>query len=93
MSRILLHDWEPSLKNLSVEISKITEDIYNTAYARGKKYSDVTEVLDKIRAEITAITINGQVDEYTMFIRSGERVKQMALDIIDKYKAESEGKE
>lgn len=47
-------------------------------------------VLDKIRAEITAIVINGQVDEHTMFIRTGEQVKQMALDIIDKYKAESE---
>ena len=41
--------------------------------------------LDKIRAEITAIAINGQVDERTMFIRTGEQVKQMALDIIDKY--------
>ena len=27
-------------------------------------------VLDKIRAEITAIAINGQVDEYTSFIRT-----------------------
>lgn len=41
--------------------------------------------LDKIRAEITAIAINGQVDEHTMFIRSGEQVKQMALNIIDRY--------
>ena len=47
-------------------------------------------VLDKIRAEITSIAINGQVDEHTMFIRTGEQVKKMALDIIDKYKAESE---
>lgn len=47
------------------------------------------EVLDKIRAEISAIAINGQVDEHTMFIRSGEQVKHMALDIIDKYKAGS----
>lgn len=47
------------------------------------------EVLDKIRAEITAISIRGQVDEHTMFVRSAEQVKQMALDIIDKYKAES----
>ncbi len=46
--------------------------------------------LDKIRAEISAIAINGQVDEHTMFIRTGEQVKQMALDIIDKYKEESE---
>ena len=52
---------------------------------------DKNKVLDKIRAEITAIAINGQVDEHTMFIRAGGEVKQMALDIIDKYKAESEG--
>lgn len=44
--------------------------------------------LDKIRAEITAIAINGQVDEHTLFIRAGEQVKQMALDIIDKYRKE-----
>jgi len=47
-------------------------------------------VLEKIRAEITAISINGQVDEHTMFIRTGEQVKQIALNIVDKYKAESE---
>lgn len=43
------------------------------------------KVLDKIRAEINGIEINGQIDEHTMFIRTGEQVKQMALDIIDKY--------
>lgn len=47
-------------------------------------------VLNKIRAEITAISISGQADEHTMFIRTGEQVKQMALGIIDKYKAEAE---
>lgn len=40
-------------------------------------------VLDKIRADIDGIEINGQVDEHTMFIRTGEQVKQMAIDIID----------
>ena len=54
---------------------------------------DKNKVLDKIRAEITAIAINGQVDEHTMFIRAGGEVKQMALDIIDKYKAEIEPQE
>lgn len=43
------------------------------------------DVLDKIRAEITAIAINGQVNEHTAFIRTGEQVKQMTLEIIDKY--------
>ena len=41
--------------------------------------------LEQIRAEINGIEINGQIDEHTMFIRTGEQVKQMALDIIDKY--------
>lgn len=47
-------------------------------------------ILDKIRAEIDRIEINGLVDEHTMFVRGGEEVKQMALNIIDKYKTESE---
>ena len=52
---------------------------------------DIIEVLDKIRAEIDGIEINGQVDIHTSFIRTGDHVKQMALDIIDKYtKGESE---
>ena len=51
---------------------------------------DKNYVLDKIRAEITAIDITGQVDEHAMFIRTGVEVKKMTLDIIDKYKTESE---
>lgn len=46
--------------------------------------------LEQIRAEIDGIEINGQIDEHTSFIRSGEQVKQMALDIIDKYKGDKE---
>ena len=46
------------------------------------------EALDKIRTEVMAIDINGQVDEHTLFIRTGEQVKQMTLDIIDKYRGE-----
>ena len=68
------------------------EDL-TTAYHMAIKALDQepkTDVLDEIRAEIDGIEINGQVDEHTMFIRTGEQVKQMALDIIDKYKAESE---
>ena len=63
---------------------------YQEAKAMAIKELNQVEVLDKIRPEITAIAINGQVDEHTAFIRTGEQVKQMALDIIDKYKAESE---
>lgn len=39
MSRTLLHDWEGSIernKNNTEELLKIAEDIYNTAYTRGK---------------------------------------------------------
>ena len=50
-------------------------------------------ILDKIRAEITAIDISGQVDEHTMFIRTGEQVKQVALQIIDKYNVEGRTEE
>ena len=41
--------------------------------------------IEQIRAEIDGIEINGQIDEHTMFIRSGEQVKNMTLDIIDKH--------
>ena len=44
------------------------------------------DVLDKIRAEIDEIEINGQIDKYTLFIRSGNGVKNIVLDIIDKYR-------
>ena len=39
MSRTLLHDWECSIeknKNNTEELLRLAEDIYNTAYARGK---------------------------------------------------------
>ena len=42
-------------------------------------------VLDKLRAEIDAIEAHGQIDEHTLFARSGEEVKKIALEIIDKY--------
>ena len=42
-------------------------------------------VIEDIKAEIKQIRINGQVDEHTAFIRTGEQVKTMVLDIIDKH--------
>ena len=51
-------------------------------------YPKNTDVLDKIRAEIEAISVYGQVDKYTMYTRTGEQVRQVALDIIDKYRKE-----
>ena len=100
MSRSLLHDWEPSIENLYVEMNKIAEDIYNTAYARGnyargKNHSDVTEVLDKIKAEIEEyksrqLTLAIGVDDL-------EQGKQIALEyvlaVLDKYRVESEDNE
>lgn len=58
------------------------------AFNMAIKALEQTDVLDKIRAEIEAIAINGQVDANTMFIRAGGQVKQMALEIIDKYRKE-----
>lgn len=46
--------------------------------------------LNKIRSEVAAINIYGHVDAHTMFIRTGEQVKRVVLEIIDKYR-ESEG--
>lgn len=51
---------------------------------------EIKNVLDNLRAEISAIDTSGQVDEYTTFIRTGEQVKQMVLDIIDNYKNRAE---
>ena len=75
------------------------ETLDNGKHWDGHTEKDVTRLLslpqninlDKIREEIAAIEINGQVDEHTLFMRTGEQVKQMVLDIIDKYiKSESE---
>ena len=67
------------------------QEQYELIWEKATKYDRLVEVLDKIRAEIDGIEINGKVDAHTMFIRTGEQVKQMALDIIDKHtKGESE---
>lgn len=42
-------------------------------------------VIEDIKAEIKQIVVSGQVDEHISFIRTGEQVKIMALDIIDKH--------
>ena len=87
MSRSLLHDWEPSIENLSAEMNKIAEDIYNTAYARGKNHPD--EVLDAMRTEIMKLDdINPDYPmDRTIHISRNE-----VLQIIDKYRIESEDK-
>ena len=44
------------------------------------------DVLDKIIPAIAGIEITGHIDEHTSFIRTGDSVKKIALDIIDKYR-------
>ena len=58
---------------------------------RGQALDQTRCVLDKLRAEV--ISINRQADGHTMFIRTGEQVKRVVVDIIDKYKAEVEVEE
>ena len=84
----LYMEWQKYLENY-IDYAGVSE-AYKTAF----KALDKDINFDKIRAEIAAIAINGQVDEHTLFMRTGEQVKRMVLDIIDKYindnKSESE---
>ena len=89
MSRSLLHDWECDIDRCCrddnpKEMISIAEDIYNTAYARGKNHSDVTEVLDKIRAEIA------ELSHYYPMGHDYQIAITRCLAVIDKYKGESE---
>jgi len=73
-------------------------DILVKAIKNGIPHETVTEfadrcrecgrerVLDKVRAEIDAIETHGQIDEHTLFARSADEVKNMVLEIIDKYR-------
>ena len=54
----------------------------------------VDEVLDKIRAEIESIdTVKELDDSHMVIIKYRQMIKDEVLEIIDKYKAESEGEE
>jgi hypothetical protein len=55
-------------------------------YKRLCKALDNEDVLEKIRAEIAGIEITGQIDEHTSFIRTGDSVKKIVLEILDKYR-------
>lgn len=88
MSRSELHNWECAIERLSGDNADkmivIAQDIYNTAFVRGKNYMSLeqtrNDVLDKISAEIEEIeTYDGiYIDRYYV------------LEILDKHKAESE---
>lgn len=97
MSRSLLHDWEYAIEKCCRENNQtgmidIAEDIYNTAYVRGKNHSvKVKEALDKLRAEIDRARF---IDKDTRHCRNAlASGLEVALQIIDKYKAESGGEE
>ena len=89
MSRSELHNWECAIEKLSGDnadkMLAIAQDIYDTGFVRGKNYMTLVEmsearndVLDKIRAEIIEL-------------RSRQNIGVLeCLDIIDKYKVESE---
>ena len=66
---------------------KAKKAVYDNLYNKG--FRDGLAVLDKIRAEINAIEISGQIDEHTLFARSAYEVKNMALNIIDKCRNEA----
>ena len=76
--------WMEMLSKSKPVFEKITDDITEMAM------DEIKRALEYIRSEVAAIDTNGQVDEYTKFIRTGEQVKQMVLDIIDNYKASIE---
>lgn len=95
MSRSLLHDWEYAIdkccrEDNPTEMISIAEDIYNTAYARGQNHSNELEkVLDKIRAEMDVARF---IDKDTKLCKNANASGlEVAMQIIDKYKAESEG--
>lgn len=63
------------------------EDKAEIVIAQLRKDRDrLADVLDKIRAEIDGIEITGQIDEHTSFIRTGDSVKKIVLEILDKYR-------
>lgn len=60
------------------------------AYEFGKTEGQKTDVLDKIRAEIECLTITEGGDDYTRKMAELYSLKIKVLQIINKYKAESE---
>ena len=68
----------------------MTDQISNEAYKQimiaAQDETEVCDVLDEIRAEIEEIEINGHIRDVECF----EAGINAALNVIDKYKAESE---
>lgn len=84
---------------LIIDVDKEEYDIlmlwkdYPTGLSWAKRLIVAGVPFDNLRDEIDGIEINGQIDKHTLFIKSGQEVKKIALEIIDKYRAGSEGKE
>jgi len=111
MSRSELHNWECAIEQLSGDnadkMLAIAQDIYNTAFVRGKNYMSLEQksVLDNIKAEILdeAEYAYADFDEYKEDILHAEPDElpdddfryglERAIEIIDKYRTESEVEE
>ena len=72
----------------SNDVKKFMDEIVDIDRVNVFTEADMVTMLDKIRAEIDNIKIYGQIDEHNLFVRSADGVKEMALNIIDKYKNE-----
>ena len=73
-------------KELEQDIVPFDLELYEAGLMSMPK--EMIKVIDKIRAEIERLHYHPKLD----FIKN-DKVVEMALEIIDKYKAESEGKE
>ena len=82
MSRTLLHDWECSIeknKNNTEELLRIAEDIYNTAYARGKASEERTQGEWLVRNDYRndcSLCGCGMLGKWTFCPNCGARMKQ-----------------
>lgn len=70
--------------NMNEAIERTLQHIYLKGWNDAEKEHNYH--FKKIRAEINGIEINGQIDEHTLFVRGAEEVKNMVLEIIDKYR-------
>lgn len=108
MSRSELHNWECAIEQLSGnnadKMLTIAQDIYNTAFVRGKNYMSLEQesVLNKIMAEIKdeAEYAYADFDKYKEDILYADPDElpdddfryglRRAIEIINKYSAKSE---
>lgn len=68
----------------STRVCNITEAALDSLVSKLNYYAEQTDVLDKIRAEIDGIEINGHIRDVECF-RAGINT---ALNVIDKYRGD-----